>query len=709
VPSGTIALLFSDLEGSTELLRRLRSKYAGLLDEHQRLLRETLAAYGGRTVDSQGDSVFVVFPRVADAAAAAAEAQRAVTGHRWPEDVRVRVRMGLHAGEPLVAEDRYVGLGVHRAARICAAAHGGQVLLSQAAASLLADNEPPDVTLRDLGEHPLKDFERPERLFQLVIRGLPADFPPLRTAAPANAAQPEYDFRILGPLEVFDPDERSLPLGGQKQRAVLALLLLEQGRVSTDALIDRLWGEEPPRTATTSLQNVISRLRKLLGTDRVLTRPPGYAIRLEPDELDLTRFERLVVEARELKPEGRAHVLRQALELWRGAPLAEFAYESFAQNEIARMEELRSSVLEDRIDADLELGRHSELVGELEHLVKAHPLRERLRGQLMLALYRCGRQAEALQAFQEARRTLVEELGIDPSQGLQELERMILRQEGALETAAAATPLADHYGELLDALVAGRLVPVLGSEAGVARESQYVAVTRGSGPLYDELHSLFDIEIDPGAVHHVLARLPAFLRQRNARQPLLVTTNYDMALERALVDAGEEFDVVTYVAVGPSRGKFIHHAPDGRTTVIDVANSYADLSFDDRPVILKIHGQVDRRPDREWESFVVSEDDYIDYLTHTDIANLVPVTLAAKLRRSHFLFLGYSPQEWNFRVFLHRVWGGQKVHYRSWAVGPRPDAVAREFWRHIDVDLLDLPLEQYVGELDRRVAAAEAA
>jgi DNA-binding SARP family transcriptional activator/class 3 adenylate cyclase len=745
---GTVAFLFSDLEGSTELLRRLGGDYTKLIEAHHDVLQKAFDDHGGRVVDSQADSFFVVFPRVRDAAAAAAQAQHSLAEHDWPDGVDVRVRVGVHAAEPLLADNRYVGLGINRASRICAIAHGGQVLLSQTAASLLRDSDLPDVRLRDLGEHPLKDFEGRERLFQLEVGGLRSEFPPLQTKQPDKASR-SLEFRILGPLEVLDEDKRPLPLGGQKQRAVLALLLLEGGRVvPTDRLVDRLWGEEPPRTATTSLQNTISRLRKLLGADRLVTKPPGYAVRLDPEELDLARFERLVAAARELSPEPRAAALGEALAMWRGSALADFQYESFALGEIARLEELRSSVLEDRIDADLEAGRHSELIGEIESLVAEYPLRERLRGQQMLALYRSGRQAEALQAYQEARRTLVEELGIEPSATLQELERAILRQEDALAPAPAPPALADHYRELFDALAAGRLVPFLGSGVNVygrpengpwkkghpaapeirdvaaylaecfecppeharelARLSQYVAVTRGAGPLYDELHALFDADFQPSPIHQLLARLPAYLRERDAPQLLVVTTNYDLALERAFLEAEEEFDVVSYIAAGPHRGKFSHLPPTGEPRVIEVANTYTELSPDVRTVILKIHGQVDRGPAREWESFVVSEDDYIDYLAHADIASLMPVTLAAKLRRSHFLFLGYAPEEWPLRVFLRRVWGGQRVLYRSWAVEPRVQPFGRELWRHLDVDLLDTPLSDYVQQLKQRIEGVPA-
>ena len=176
----------------------------------------------------------------------------------------------------------------------------------------------------------------------------------------------------------------------------------------------------------------------------------------------------------------------------------------------------------------------------------------------------------------------------------------------------------------------------------------------------------------------------------------------------------EELDRILAIAARtPDHGKlhpwrFVHIAPDGETRVIEVANEYGALAPDRRTVLLKVHGQVDRRPEREWESFVVSEDDYIDYLAQTDLASLVPVTLTARLRRSHFLFLDYPQHEWNFRVFLHRVWGRQKVSYRSWAVEPRPDQLSREFWRHVDVELLDVPLEEYVRQLETRATVVPA-
>src|SRR5262245_61133077 len=215
------------------------------------------------------------------------------------------------------------------------------------------------------------------------------------------------EFRILGPLEVVE-DGRALRLGSRKQRALLALLVLHAGKVvSRDQLIDHLWHGDPPAAAETTLRSHISRLRSALGASRLLSRAPGYALVLEPDELDAARCERLLGEGREALAHDRARDaaerLRSALALWRGSALADVAYEPFAQGEIARLEELRLSLLEERIEADLALGRHADVVGELELLVAEHPLRERLRGQLMVALYRSGRQADALESYQQAR------------------------------------------------------------------------------------------------------------------------------------------------------------------------------------------------------------------------------------------------------------------------------------------------------------------
>jgi DNA-binding SARP family transcriptional activator len=529
------------------------------------------------------------------------------------------------------------------------------------------------------------------------------------------------DFQILGPIEVVDGGA-GLPLGGRNQRAVLALLLLNVDEVvPTDRMIEAVWGEQPPRTALTSLQNSVSQLRKLLGPERIVTKAPGYALRLQDDRVDIDRVRKLVDDSRTADPDRRASLLLEAVSLWRGPPLADFTYDAFAQTTITQLEELRLSVTEERIDAEIELGRHAELLGELEARVAEHPLRERLRGQLMLALYRTGRQADALHAYQEARRSLIEELGIDPGPALQRLHGAILRQERSLDPVAAQSSPEDNLDEVARALLAGRLVPVLGAEVGelarllaerfglpddespeLTRIAQYAALMKGSGPLYDELHDLLATRAAPTSIHRFFAALPRVLRERGAPQQLIVTTGYDLALEEAFLAAGEEFDVVSYLATGRDRGKFCHLAPGGTTRVIDVPNTYAtELQLERRPVILKLHGGVDRAPERAWESFVITEDDYIDYLPRSDLAAAVPVGLAARLRRSHFLFLGYGMREWNLRLVLNRLWAGTPVNYRSWAVAPAAPPLERAFWRSRDVDLFEAPLEEYVDALAR--------
>jgi predicted ATPase/DNA-binding SARP family transcriptional activator len=248
-------------------------------------------------------------------------------------------------------------------------------------------------------------------------------------------------FGLLGPLTVAI-DGEPVALGGQKRRALLAALLLDANRVvSRDRLIDSLWGEEPPDTARNTLQVYVSQLRKLLPDGLLETTAQGYRLGVDPNAIDVFEFIRLSQAGRSALTigdvAGAADTLRAALALWRGAALADLAWEPFAQAEVVRLEELRLAASEDRIDAELALGRHGQLVGELERLVAEHPLRERLRGQLMLALYRSGRQADALAVYQRARRTLVDELGIEPGESLRKLERAILAQDASLNVPQA--------------------------------------------------------------------------------------------------------------------------------------------------------------------------------------------------------------------------------------------------------------------------------
>jgi DNA-binding SARP family transcriptional activator/WD40 repeat protein len=245
------------------------------------------------------------------------------------------------------------------------------------------------------------------------------------------------EFRVLGSIEVFEEGNGSITLGGPKQRAVLAQLLLRANHlVPADVLIDEVWGDEPPETARNALQSYASHLRKSLGAERLEGSRAGYRLRAEPSELDATRFQSLLRDARRLLPIDATAAIgafNHALDLWRGPAFADLAAEPSLQAEAARLDELRLGALEDRIDAQLAIGHHGEVIGELEGLTARHPLRERFWEQLMVALYRSGRQAEALTAYQGAREILADELGIDPSPELRKLHERILAQSPELD------------------------------------------------------------------------------------------------------------------------------------------------------------------------------------------------------------------------------------------------------------------------------------
>jgi hypothetical protein len=308
--------------------------------------------------------------------------------------------------------------------------------------------------------------------------------------------------------------------------------------------------------------------------------------------------------------------------------------------------------------------------------------------------------------------------------------------------------LEEHYKSVEHALTHGRVVPLLGAGVNLcgrppdarwadaasflpsggelaeylakpfgyavddlARVAQTVAVMQGPGPLYESLRKVFDADYAPTALHRFLARLPEALRARGAPRPyqLIVTTNYDDVLETAFREAAEPYDLVWYMAEGASRrGKFWHWPPPQQQCeprLIEVPNEYQELSLATRTVILKFHGAVDRT-DSDRDSYVITEDHYIDYLTRTEIASLVPVDLVAKLLRSHFLFLGYALRDWNVRVILHRLWSEQELAYRSWAIQLGTSDVDRRMWQERKVEIHDVDLLAYVTELARRLGVA---
>jgi len=247
------------------------------------------------------------------------------------------------------------------------------------------------------------------------------------------------------------------------------------------------------------------------------------------------------------------------------------------------------------------------------------------------------------------------------------------------------------------------------------RVSQYVDAILGEGRLYRYLHEIFDSNFPPTSLHRLLARLPSVLRKGGHAQLLVLTTNYDDLLERAFTEAGEKFDVVWYEAKrGPMQGRFMHRPSTGDVVPIEVPNEYTGLSLEERPVILKLHGAVDRT-DGKRDSYVITEDSYIDYLVGPDVGTQIPFQLLERMEESHYLFLGYSMHDWNLRVILNRIWGAQQLDLKSWAVQRAPsDAGVREveeaLWRDRgDVDLLYVPLREYVPRLEQEVFDTGAA
>jgi hypothetical protein len=249
-------------------------------------------------------------------------------------------------------------------------------------------------------------------------------------------------------------------------------------------------------------------------------------------------------------------------------------------------------------------------------------------------------------------------------------------------------------------------------DVDLLRVSQYVDAILGEGQLYHYLHAVFDSDYPPTSLHRLIARLPRLLRASGRPQPLVLTTNYDDLVERALAEVPESFDVVWYEAKrGPLQGRLLHRGPSGQVVPIERPNKYTGLDLTQRPVILKLHGAIDRL-DSERDSYVITEDSYIDYLVGSDICEEIPFSLRERMVDSHFLFLGYSMRDWNLRVILNRIWGAQRLDLQSWAVQRAPaDPGARKveeaLWRDRDVDLLYVPLAEYAGRLGDEFDALE--
>ena len=307
-----------------------------------------------------------------------------------------------------------------------------------------------------------------------------------------------------------------------------------------------------------------------------------------------------------------------------------------------------------------------------------------------------------------------------------------------------STDLNDHYDSVIKAIINGKIIPFFGAGVNMCdrqkgevwrpgspflpsgaelaehlsaefnyrwsdrdnllRVSQYVVIKDGLGALYGELRKLFDADYKPTTLHKFFATLPATLSEKgySKRGLLVVTTNYDDLMERAFKDAGEEFDIVTYEAVDKQQGKFWHWPPKGNPSIIKNPKRCRDLTVEKRSIILKIHGAIDRQ-DPNRDSFVITDDNYIDYLTRADISSLVPIRIASQMSNSPYLFLGYSLRDWNLRVILHRIWKEQRLSWKSWAILLNPQLPDEQFWKTRNVDVYNALLKDYIAELDEKV------
>jgi basic membrane lipoprotein Med (substrate-binding protein (PBP1-ABC) superfamily)/DNA-binding SARP family transcriptional activator/class 3 adenylate cyclase len=445
--------LIADIRGYTAFTEEHGDVAAGTLAARfAAITREVAEGRSGTLLELRGDEALVTFDSARQAIRAAVDLQaRFVDETVSDPTLPLAVGIGLDAGEGVPVEGGYRGAGLNRASRLCALAGPGEILASGEVVHLAG--KVPGATLTARGDLNVKGAMASLHLIAVSSETKPAP-PRMAAFAPSlpTVGTPggSLRFGILGHLEVFGPDRgtgpgapdgRLVELGPPKQRAVLAILLMHVGEiVPNERLIELVWGEHPPRTAGHSIQIYTSELRKTLepaaGRRVIITRPPGYLLEAHPDSIDARQFERLVAEgATSLgagDPARAAATLGAALQLWRGHPLADFAYEEFAQLEIRRLHELRLNAIENLSQAQLAVGAAPEVLPMLETAIREDPLRERLREVQMLALYRSGRHPDALRAYQDFRGLLADELGLDPSPGLQRLQERILLHDPSL-------------------------------------------------------------------------------------------------------------------------------------------------------------------------------------------------------------------------------------------------------------------------------------
>jgi DNA-binding SARP family transcriptional activator len=437
-PVGTWTVLFTDQVGSTAMRVRVgEDAFDGIRADLDARVAAALTAHGVVVTKSTGDGVMGGFTSTAAALRCAVAIQQAVAERNRAASEGVAgaealaLRIGISVGDAVVENGDLQGTAVVEAARLCAAATGGTILCSDAVQVVSANRS-------GCTFGPARPVD---------LKGLPGPVQAHEVTWEPRPYEPRWDrlaFRVLGPLEVLDGD-RPVAVGGPKERLVLALLLARvNSPVSVDALIDAVWGDRPPRTAERTVHAYVARLRRTLEPRRPRGEPStmlvtvvrGYELRLDAAQLDATRFEELAKRGSDELERGddaASSTLRAAVGLWRGEAFGEFREVEACVAESRRLEELRLALVEDRVDADLAAGQSTELVGEIETLLRHEPYRERLWGQLMLALYRSGRQRDALEAYQRARRLLADELGIEPGPDLRRLEAAVLAQDPSLD------------------------------------------------------------------------------------------------------------------------------------------------------------------------------------------------------------------------------------------------------------------------------------
>ena len=465
-PSSVIrTFLIADLRGYTRFSDSRGDEAAGALAERfVAVATEGIELRSGAIVEVRGDEILAVFDSAREALRAALDLQEAATGEQLLADLGIGI--GIDAGEAVPLGSGFRGRALNMAARLCARARPGEILVTPELVHLAGALD--DIRFDDRGPVRLKGISRPVSILAISRPTAPGQPP-----AGADATPGHLEFRLLGPLEVTDGG-RPVTLGGPRQRLVLAHLLLSANRIVTmEELIERVWDEEPPHAARNTIQSYVSHLRAVLGAERIEGRTPGYVVHAEPEELDVLRFEQLLRRSRrQLPTEPREAVttIDEALELWRGSPLSDLADSPSLTGEIARLQELRTAAVEDLVAARLSMGEHAEVLPDLERMVAEHPLRERLWTHLVLARYRAGRQAEALDGFRRAQELLADELGIDPSPELQDLQRRILQQDPTLQLTGKPLRgyrLLERVGEGAFGVVWRSLDPELGREVGI--------------------------------------------------------------------------------------------------------------------------------------------------------------------------------------------------------------------------------------------------